>query len=274
MPRSHRLKTQRAAEVQKPRSLVTDGLIIASVTAAAYLLTFAYEYGYCAYFGIPGFLIEPSTGTILFAALFILGAVILLIEMSHLPRELLAAIPWPRLRTRLILVILIWITPALTGTPFRWLMTFNLAASTLLLLSDYIFALIFTPGSFSQRISQGEKETETSKSAWDGPKRTFGATAVGLVLIVYMALLGAWLIGSIHARFQDSFIVLKSTPDIAVIKRYGDRLIAIRYEGTPPRATGEFRVIDKDQSGDFINLNKVSIESVRWKIDDESKAKK
>ena len=274
MPRSHRLKTQRAAEVQKPRSLVTDGLIIASATAAAYLLTFAYEYGYCAYFGIPGFLIEPSTGTILFAALFILGAVILLIEMSHLPRELLAAIPWPRLRTRLVLIALMWITPTLTGTPLRWLMTLTLAVSTLLLLSDYIFALIFTTGPLTQRISRGEKETQTSKSAWDGPKRTFGTTAVGLVLIAYMALLGAWLIGAIHARFQDSFIVLKSAPDIAVIKRYGDRLIAIRYEGTPPRATGEFRVMDKDQNGEFINLNKFSIESVRWKIDDESKAKK
>jgi hypothetical protein len=167
-----------------------------------------------------------------------------------------------------------WITPTLTGTPFRWLMTLNLAVSTLLLLSDYIFALIFTTGPLTQRISRGEKETETSKSAWDGPKRTFGTTAVGLVLIAYMALLGAWLIGAIHARFQDSFIVLKSAPDIAVIKRYGDRLIAIRYEGTPPRATGEFRVMDKDQNGEFINLNKFSIESVRWKIDDESKAKK
>ncbi|MDA8444803.1 hypothetical protein [Paracidovorax valerianellae] len=273
MPRSQRLKAQRAAEVPKPRSLFTDGLIIAGATAAAYLLTFAYEYGYCAYFGIPGFLIEPSTGTILFAAMCILGAIILLIEMSHLPRELLVAIPWPRLRIRLILIALMWITPMLTGAPFRWLMMLSLITWTLILLSDYIFALIFTDGSFIQRMSRGEAETATSKSAWDGVKRAFGATAVGLVLIIYMALLRAWIIGTTHARFQDSFIVLKSAPDIAVIKRYGDRLIAIRYEGTPPRATGEFRVIDKDQAGEFINLNKISIESVRRQIDNDSKSK-
>lgn len=273
MTRFHWLKTRRASEAQKPRSIVTDGLIVAGVTAAAYLLTFAYEYGYCAYFGIPGFLIEPSTGTILFAAMFILGASILFIDISLLPRELLAAIPWPRLRTRLILLALMWGTPALMDMPFDWLKVLNLSAWTLLILTDYVYALIFKSGSFAERISQGEKNTETSKSAWDGPMRVFGATAVGSVLIVYFAMISAWTIGTIHARFQEGFIVLKSTPDIAVIKRYGDRFVAIRYAGAPPRATGEFRVMDGKKDMEFMNLGKLTIESARRQRDNDNKAK-
>lgn len=273
MPRSHRLKMQRASEAQKPRSIVTDGLIVAGATAAAYLLTFAYEYGYCAYFGIPGFLIEPSTGTILFAAVFILGVGILFIDASFLPRELLAALPWPRLRTRLVLLILMWVTPALMDRPFDWLTVLLLCAWTLVILDNYVYALIFRSGSFAERILQGEKDTEISKSPWDGPNRVFGAKAVGLVMIAYLAIMGAWMIGTIHARFQEGFIVVKSTPDIAVIKRYGDRFVAIRYAGASPRATGEFRVIDREKDMEFMNLDKLTIESVRRRRDSDNKAK-
>lgn len=190
MPRPHRLKMQRASEAQKPRSIVTDGLIVAGATGAIYLLMFAYEYGYCSYFGIPGFLIEPTTGTTLFAALFILGAYILFIEASHLPRLLLAAIPWPQLRLRLVIVALMWGLPLLMDASFHWLTVLNLSLGTLLVFSDHVFALIFTSGSFTERILQGEKGTETSKSAWDGPKKIFGAVALGSLVIFYFAMLG------------------------------------------------------------------------------------
>ena len=272
LPRSHRLKMQRSSEAQKPRSIFTDGLIVAGATAAIYLLTFAYEYGYCAYFGVPGFLIEPSTGTVLFSALSISVAGVLLVEASHLPRVLLARIPWPRLRTRLILVLLMWGAPLLMDIPFTWLRVLNLLLWTLLVLSDYIFALIYNSGSFSERISDGEKDTQTSKTPWDGPMRTFGTTAVGFLMLIYSATLIAWAAGTIHARFQEGFTVLKSTPDIAVIKRYGDRLIAIRYAGASPRATGEFRVIDKEQDMEFINLDKLTIESVRRQTGNNGKS--
>lgn len=221
MTRLHRLKKQKASKAQKPRSIVTDGLIIAGATAAIYLLTFAFEYGYCAYFGVPGFLIEPSTGTILFAALSILVASVLLIEASRLPRELLAKIPWPRLRARLLIAVLMWGIPALVGGPFGWLLIFTLGITTLTLLSDYVFALAYRSGSFSERIAQGEKNIGTSKSPWDGPTNTFGTRAVGLTLIVSYAVLIAWVAGAIRARFQEGYIVLKSslTPPKTQVKR-------------------------------------------------------
>lgn len=263
---------QRAFEAKKPRSIVTDGLLIAGTTAAIYLLTFSFEYGYCAYFGVPGFLIEPSTGTILFAALFISLAGIALVEVSYLPRQVLATIPWPRLRARLVLAVLMWVTPALTGAPFSWLQVLFLSAWTLSIMSDYVFALICKSGSFAERISQGEKNTNTSRSPWDGLTKAFGGKAVSLAIIVYFAVLSAWVAGTIHARFQEGFIVLKSEPDIAVIKRYGDHFVAIRYAGTPAQATGEFRVIDREKDMELINMDKLTIESVRKRA--ESKVEK
>ncbi len=270
MPRSHRLKMQRDSQAQRPRSIVTEGLIVAGATAAAYLLTFAYEYGYCSYFGIPGFLIEPSTGTILFAAIFILVAGVLFIELSHLPRVLLSAIPWPILRLRLTLLALIWGTHTAMGLSFNWLKLLNLSMLTLLLVGTYLYALIFTSGSFAERISKGEKDAELPKSAWDGPKKIFGATAVGSVLIFCFAMNSAFVIGTLHARFQTGFTIVKSTPDLAVVKRYGDRLIAIRYEGRSPQATGEFRVIEKEKDMEFMNLEKLTIQSVRNNMNNKS----
>lgn len=271
MPRSHRLKMQRAAETQKTRSIVTDGLIVAGATAGAYLLTFAYEFGYCAYFGIPGFLIEPSTGTILFAAIFIFGAAFLCIDASLLPRELLKAIPWPRLRVRLVFLVFIWCSPWLMDIPFDLFAVLFISLWTFILMADHIYALFFRSGAFSERIWQGEKDNETSISAWDAPRKIFGAKAVSSVQIVYLAMLIAYIIGTIHARFQEGFTVLKSAPDIAVIKRYGNQFVAIRYSGASPRATGEFQVISRENDMEFMTLDKLSIKSVRRRRDGDSK---
>lgn len=256
---------QRASEVEekKPRSLVTDGLIVAGATAGTYLITFAFEYGYCSYFGVPGFVIEPSTGTILFAAFIISATLISLVEASYVPRKLLAAIPWPKLRVRLVLVAFIWGLPALMGVPFNWHHVLSSSIWTLLLLGGYLYALIFMSGSISERISHGEKNIDISHSAWDGPMKIFGVRAVGFMLIFYACVIISWAAGTISARFQEGFIVLKSTPDLAVIKRYGDRFIAIRYAGTPARATGEFRVVDREKDMEFLNLDKLTIGSIQ-----------
>ena len=256
---------QRASDTQKPRSIATDGLIVAGATAAAYLLTFAYEYGYCSYFGIPGFLIEPSTGTVLFTALCILLASVLLIDASYLPRELLAALPWRRLRIRLVLVVFIWGAPALMGRPFHWLLVLNLLLWTLVLLSDYLFALLLGSGTVAERIATGEKNTSTSRTSWDGPIKVVGTTAVGLILMFLLTTTVAGVAGTVHARFQEGFVVLKSTPDMAVIKRYGDRFVVIRYAGSPPQATGEFKVLDGQKDTEFLNLEGLSIKAMpRW----------
>lgn len=273
MPRTHRLKAHKTVEAQKPRSIFTDGLIVAGATAAAYLITFAYEYGYCTYFGVPGFLIEPSPGTVLFTAFCMSVGGVVLVEWSYIPRVLLAEIPWPKLRFRLLVVALIWGAPALMGMPFKWLALVNQILWTLLVLADYIFALIFQSGSFAERMLRGERASDTSRSPWTGPTKTFGAMAVGLALFAYFSLLIAWVSGTIHARFQEGFVVLKSAPDFAVIKRYGDRFVAIRYEGASPRATGEFRVVEQKADLHFTSLDKLTIESVRRRTNDDRRGK-
>ena len=272
MSHPYRLRPRRPSQRRRPRSIISEGLLIAGATAVIYLLTFAFEYGYCGYFGVPGFLIEPSPGTILFTALFVTLIGVGLIEASYLPRLLLAAIPWPGLRTRFVFIAFMWGAPVLIGAPIGWLQILSLSTWTLLILNDYIYALIFRPGSFAERVSQGESDSKTSMSPWDGPMKVFGRTVVGLVTIVYLAVLAAWLAGATYAHLQEGFIVLKSAPDVAVIKRYGDRFVAIRYAGTPAQATGEFRVIDQEKDMEFINLDKLSIRSVRKRT--ESKANK
>lgn len=266
MPRTYRLKALKAANVGHSRSIVTDGLVIAGTTAAAYIITFAYEYGYCAYFGVPGFLIEPSTGTVLFAAICIFTASALFIDASFLPRELLAALPWPRLRMRLVLVAVLMVTPFILDRPLNWFTVLIAVLWPLILLFDYLMALICKSGSFSDRISEGEKNAYVEKSAWDGPMKALGVMPVGLMLAALITMQAAWLLGTLHAKFQEGFIVLKAEPDFAVIKRYGDRFVAVKYVGAIPRAAGEFRLVDKEKEMEFKALDKLKIESVRkWK---------
>lgn len=74
-----------------------------------------------------------------------------------------------------------------------------------------------------------------------------------------------------HAKLQEGFIVLKAHRDFAVIKRYGDRLIAVKYVGSPARATGEFRILDKEEDMEFLDSSNLKIQSVRRWRDGENR---
>lgn len=271
MPKSYRLKNRSATPVPQPRSFFTDGLIVAAATAAAYLITFAYEYGYCAYFGIPGYIIEPTTGTILFGAFLILAVSMFLIDASFLPQELLSALPHPMLKLRIVLVSIICVSPYLLDRPISWLSIIYIITTSFVLLFDYIVALCSKPGSFSQRLSEGEKSTYMNKTAWDGIVRKFGIIPVRVIIFTVSGMWMAWMGGSMHAKMQEGFIVLKANRDFAVIKRYGDRFIAIKYVGSPARATGEFRILDKEKDLEFLESNNLKIQSVRRWRDGENR---
>lgn len=263
MARFQKMKVKNSSEGSEAKSILSEGFIVAGMTAAIYFFTFAFEYGYCFYFGIPGFFIEPTTGNVLFSALVMAFAIAYLISVGQLPGELFKKIPSATLKIRLVIVAIIWINYFLSVGGSRWLGLILMVLLTILLLVDYIFSFIFSSGTMSERIASADAYIvrSTSKSMTEQGK--LYRKMLTYFMLAYFALLIAFFSGLAHARLQKGFVVLKSSPEFAVIKRYGDRVIAIRYEGSPAKSTGEFRLLDKDNEREFLNLDELTINSYK-----------
>ncbi|MFG0621780.1 hypothetical protein ACF8OH_15475 [Delftia sp. WSY_9] len=246
-------------EKKESRSFISEGLIVAGATAALYMVTFVFEYGYCKYFGIPGFLVEPSTGTVLLSALIISVASVFIFSLSQFPSAMIKKIPWVKLRNRIVVVAIMWTFALLVGDLSSWTSKTILIISTIIPFLDYIFPMILFSGPIRDRISMAEDMISEEYLKDKNNKNTIVVKFSFYIVLINFALLIAFAAGATHAKIQKGFVVLKAAPDFAVVKRYGERMIAVRYEGTPPRATGEFKILDKEKDVEFINLNKLEI---------------
>lgn len=64
---------QQKLSEDKPKKVISLTLILATIPAYIYFVSFEYELGYCDYFNIPRYLIEPSLTTILIFAATLSG---------------------------------------------------------------------------------------------------------------------------------------------------------------------------------------------------------
>lgn len=72
-------KSKSEINTSSTNNILNNGLLIALIPGYAYLLAFAYEYGYCKHFELPVFLISPSLASIL-----IIISVLVLFMISNL----------------------------------------------------------------------------------------------------------------------------------------------------------------------------------------------
>ncbi|MFG0674232.1 hypothetical protein [Delftia sp. WSY_7] len=263
MARFQKLKIKDASGEAKFKSLVSEGIVVAGLTAAIYFLTFVFEYGYCSYFGIPGFFVEPTTGNILFSALIMSFTVAYFISVGQMPVVFFKMIPSATLKVRLVLVAILWTSYFLSVGGFRWSGLVLAILLTFILLHEYMLNLIFTSGTLNERIASADAYIKRSDSGSLTERSKLYKKILAYFMLTYLALVVAFFSGLAHARLQKGFVVLKSSPEFAVIKRYGDRVIAIRYEGSPAKSTGEFRLLDKDNEREFLNLDDLTISSYK-----------
>ena len=259
MPKTRRLLAKSEEANAKKSVWWSEGVLLALLTAGAYAVTFAFEVGYCNFFNIPLYLIEPSTGSVLLTAIFLGVASMMLIQLGQVTGVALRFIPSTTLKIRIAFGILLWGIPALLVTSWTWLQLVNLCLMTLVLYLDYIFAFIFKRKlPVVERLKFGDEATKVAVlSPFDPIESALGKTASGGAAFIFLTLLIASVLGALTARSQQWFYVLKEDPTLALVKRYGDRFIGIRYSGTPPTTTGEYVIIpvaDEKTSLQYVRL--------------------
>lgn len=255
------------SSVTNLRSLLTDGVLIALATAFVYLATFVYELGYCVHFGIPFSLISLNTSTILVAAAAI-GSTF--ISMANLlgfttplfrkSKKLDGSSFWGFLGITLVAVIFFAKAYDLSWKNIAYILGGLLAIAAAIFLLALFTAIIF---SFVEKFRKPKISTVVSKDSseefsimpddflrnWLPPK------FVRVIFFLGGALLAAYSIGNGNATTQNKFLLLKDTPNFAVLRIYGDLLILASFEKASKEVSNELSLIwisEKKQIG-FIN---------------------
>lgn len=229
------------------RKFITDAILISAGTGLIYAIAYVYEFGYCQHFGIPPNLISLSITTILVAGGAVAYFSFTLFQLSFLflPFIRFSSNPGERLhawREFLLFTTLIIVLGLLFGFiyGFSW-KGFKIFLALLFILYTVVAAtaaLYLLYSFLRQKIAVGEpsKPTGISKTApnyglksndpWDYIERAIGRNGLAFVAALILLFAGAYLAGNSEAARQSSFMFLEGRKNFAILRIYGDQVIA------------------------------------------------
>lgn len=240
---------------------VPEALLIAALTGGAYWLTFRYEAAYIGAFGLPPHLVEVSLQTVLTVTLAVSGVIWILFWITNL-----VVTSWPEhpaiqekvFRIGLMLLFPLW---HLLNYGFRtqdWLVYVIPFTVIVIFEIAWPFLIFRDKPTFRERIIADEiAESGVRERGIAGRIFTsFGPSAYGLLVLLVLGSLLANAAGKAKAFTQKEFYVFASDPNIAVIRMYGDTILAVRFD----------RV--KNKLKEQVIIQKISTEGIALKLEE------
>lgn len=226
-----------------------EGLLVATIPIVGYLLVFAYEAGFCGAFHIPLSFIALSP-TMVFAVIAGLAlSVGPLFAFANLVCMIGLDLRDPIVRSliRLAIVAVLFLLPIVVN-PKAW------RESMGLLLFLALFALLeFGLPLLTQRDKQtyrekllGQEAIETGVSdLFDVLRTRFGDLPVTVAMVMMLGIYVSNVVGRGHAKGQEEFLVLLSSPEAVVLRVYGDDLVCAQFDRITQEVQPHFFVIKR-----------------------------
>jgi hypothetical protein len=252
------------------RSLLTDGIVIAVATAFAYLATFLYEVGYCSSFHIPYALISPNTSTLLVAAaaigwIFLTSANLLGFTTPLFRRAKKGDTGWAILGYLAVAAIL-WIKiyePTLkqTGWAILAVLAIFIGVPLVLIITRalilFLWRTVRRPKKPATEVSTqtSEAKQEYFFSADEFLENWLPQKVSRWILFIAGTLLFSFVVGDGNARTQKRFLITKGSPELVVLRIYGDVMIAATFDRTTKETLNGITVfsISEKKQLDFTN---------------------
>jgi len=226
-----------------------EGLLVATIPVVGYLLVFAYEAGFCGAFHIPlSFIaLNPTMVFAVIAGLALSVAPLLWFANLVCMIGLDLRDPIARSLIRLAIVAFLFLLP----------IGINLKAwreSMWLLLLLAFFALLeFGLPLLTQRDKETYREKLLGQEAietrvtdlFDVLGRRFGDLPVTIAMVMMVAIYVSNLAGRGQAKRQEEFLVLPSSPEVVVLRVYGDDLVCAQFDRITQEVQPHFFVIKR-----------------------------
>lgn len=244
----------RSTESDKRFKLVlSEGILLAGASATAYLFTFQYERGFASHFGIPPQFVNVALANVLFAAVLMLGFLLLIAGVANLfisifyPSISRHPVLLHRATTLAMVSVFAFIPAYVSGSRVFWITfigTVVLAVCVLFLLP--IFSNRKEVGYVKKIEAQARKDqSESYTSIFTLAARRLGPN---LPLAIWFLLLGVFLVesaGDSAAANQVEFLTTKplSSNEMVLLRAYGDDLILAPFDRTTKLVQKSFLIV-------------------------------
>lgn len=244
----------------KISSFLTEGVLIALASAFVYLITYAYEAGYCSHFDIPRTFISlnittilvaaASVGTVIFSSMHLLGFSVPLLKAGVNPSEKQEPFRMLFLLNGMFLIAGIFL---LKSYDFSW------QGFWIFLATVFFFNLVqFGPGLVAHRKKEslGERFKAINQDRdvfdiWEFLIEKLGRDKLIFIFWLAMSFMVAYFIGNGEANRQKEFLTLKAPESYVLLRNYGDLIIAAPIDRNK-------RLVEKE----FLMLRASSIDSL------------
>lgn len=224
-----------------------DAVIIFLIPVLAYVLAFRYEHGYCTVFRIPIYLIKLDINNLLgyvtFLYILVMPVYFFLDAMIE-SRQKDDRLQWD------FLIDTVWILFLLMTVYSFNLLTIPtglIIISLTVMLYAYLKYIrpIFTQKDikgYKNKLKQRKPIIIVEDSLMDLAIKKFGLARFMLVtiLILMIGILGT--IGAFVAKTQTSFMILKSNPELVVLRKYSNSLICAEFDREKKECKEEFYI--------------------------------
>jgi len=243
-------------DVESRQTLLSEGLLIAGVSLAGYSIAFAYEAGYAGYYGIPWQFISLTLTNVLASIAGLLVVLSLLFNLYNMAYILFcqgdtphpAIVELARLGPLSLLLLgalfifgVQWQAWSITLTPVALVFVFK-----------FILPLLTRRDKATYRAKLlAQKILAQSVSVpLDVVTKAYGNQPIQLFVSIGCLVALAFLVGRAKAINEKNYYVDSSTPNVVILRFYGDTLVAHQYDPRENKLTGDLlvkKVSDKQQ---------------------------
>jgi hypothetical protein len=234
-------------ESRKGRAWFSEGLIIAATPVLAYMITFTYEAGFAAFFGIPSEFISLNLTTFFLVAFYLGLIVFLLLAIAALVLILTPARDHPLYR-RVLGVLPVFLSTVgyivIFGSYWREWALFLPGVVILIVFLFVLPAVVHRDkGKYVDRLRAADQVVSKSASVFDRVMEKGGSTVVTGFLYVWIILSLSHAAGRSSALRQREFLVTSTSPEMVVLRVYGDNLIAAPLDRERKRVQRSFVIL-------------------------------
>jgi hypothetical protein len=227
--------------VKQNNPKISEGIILALASASAYLFAYLYEIGYAIIFKIPESLISVSPTAILTFGAILISIFLLFVPIANLFLMIVFARAHPALQRAIIPVILLFtflIIEIFLFGPSNWLYWIGfLILFVYILYLQLIFPLITQRSkTYTSKLEGQEKTEQQFADSFVILRNRFGKDSVIIVMVFMIGLSISVSAGMGEAIQQKNFLVTNTTPELVILRIYGDNLICVPFD----KNTGEY----------------------------------
>jgi len=215
---------------------ISDSILLAVVTAAAYLIAFSYEAMYLLHFSVPLQFVHISADSVLVVAATIVGSLTVFFWGANL-----VAMIWPenrvlQIKLARLSIVVVSVGWALRSYGLRREVLWYIFPLASFVAFEFIWPLIIyrRAGRFIDRFTANEVSEDKfrRRGLFGRLLPVLGRSYLNLILAAFIGIFLAVVKGDGDATTQEEFFVLSSEPNTAVVRFYPDLVVCIHFDAS------------------------------------------